>query len=751
MKKIDVMITAFRDGFQSVYGARVATKDFIPALEAAAHAGLRHFEVGGGARFQSLYFYCNEDAFAMMDACRTAVGPDANLQTLARGINVVGLESQSSDMIKMHADLFKKHGMTTIRNFDALNDVDNLDYSGRCIADAGLNHEVAVTLMGLPPGLSGAHTADFYDATLQQILDAEIPYHSVVFKDASGTATPHVVYETIKRARKRLPADTHIRFHTHETAGISVLAYKAAMEAGVDGIDLSMAPVSGGTSQPDIIVMWHALRGTEFDLDIDIDKVMEAEAVFKDCMKDYFVPPEALAVEPLIPFSPMPGGALTANTQMMRDHNMLEKFPEVIGAMREVVERGGFATSVTPVSQFYFQQAFNNVLFGPWKKIADGYGQMVLGYFGKTPTAPDPEIVKICQEQLKMEPTTESPRLMNDKNPAKGRAAAEAVLDEAGIEKTDENVFIAATCKDRGIAFLQGKGKVQIRKNEPATAAAAPTPTKAPAAGQTSGGDGTYTVSLGGEQFVVQVQGGTAVVNGVSYPFDVTAGGSAPAAPAAPAATAAPTAPAAPAAPAPTPPAPAANAGAAIEVLAPMPGVIMRALVKPGDSVTAGQPVVLMESMKMEMNVEAERDGVVESIAVSDGDHVVADQKLMVLRAPRSSATPAAPAAPAAAPAAQPAVAVAPATAPPPPQPTAAAPQSQLRDVLAPMPGVVLRALVKQGDTVSAGQAVVLMESMKMEMNVEAEYAGTVEAIHISDGDHVVAEQKLISLRSGLA
>jgi pyruvate carboxylase subunit B len=640
MKKIDVMVTAFRDGFQSVYGARVLTKDFLPALEAATEAGLHHFEVGGGARFQSLYFYCNEDAFEMMDACRKAAGPDANLQTLARGINVVGLESQPSDMIKLHAELFKKHGITTIRNFDALNDVDNLDYSGRCIADAGLQHEVAVTLMGLPPGLSGAHTAEFYDRTLKEILDAEIPFHSVVFKDASGTATPAVVHETIKLARKRLPGDTHIRFHTHDTAGISTLCYKAALDAGADGIDLSLAPVSGGTSQPDVIVMWHALRGTDYDLDIDIDKVMEAEEVFKDCMKDYFTPPEALAVEPLIPFSPMPGGALTANTQMMRDHNVLDRFADVIAAMREVVARGGFATSVTPVSQFYFQQAFNNVMFGPWKKIAEGYGQMVLGYYGKTPTDPDPEIVKICQEQMGLEPTTESPRLLNDKNSNKGRAAAEKALDEAGLEKTEENVFIAATCKERGIAYLKGNGKLQVRKNEPGVGAEAGSPqsgggaASGGAAAAGAGGDGTYTVTLGGEKFSVEVKGGNAVVNGTSYPFDVqqTGAGAAPAA--APAAGATPAAGAAPAAgqaPAAAPAAPP-SGGTPKNVTAPMPGVVLKALVKTGESVAEGQAVILMESMKMEMNVEAEEAGVVESIEVSDGDHVVADQKLLVIR-----------------------------------------------------------------------------------------------------------------------
>ncbi|MFA7018304.1 MAG: biotin attachment protein, partial [Sphaerochaetaceae bacterium] len=130
MKKVNFMCTAFRDGFQSVFGARVFTKDFMPAVEAAKNAGITHFEAGGGARFQSLYFYTNEDAFDMMDEFRRVAGPDADLQTLSRGINVVGLDSQPRDIIKLHAQLFKKHGISTIRNFDALNDVNNLIDSG---------------------------------------------------------------------------------------------------------------------------------------------------------------------------------------------------------------------------------------------------------------------------------------------------------------------------------------------------------------------------------------------------------------------------------------------------------------------------------------------------------------------------------------------------------------------------------------------------------------------------------------------
>ena len=175
-KRVEFMVTAFRDGFQSVYGARVFTKDFLPAVEAAVEAGIDHFEAGGGARFQSLYFYANEDAFNMMDQFRAAAGPEVNLQTLARGVNVVGLDSQPRDIIDLHAKMFKKHGISAIRNFDALNDVNNLTYSGERIVAHGLKHEVVITMMELPPGATGAHTPEFYIGVLKNILDTGINF-----------------------------------------------------------------------------------------------------------------------------------------------------------------------------------------------------------------------------------------------------------------------------------------------------------------------------------------------------------------------------------------------------------------------------------------------------------------------------------------------------------------------------------------------------------------------------------------------
>ncbi|EGN5707210.1 biotin/lipoyl-binding protein [Campylobacter upsaliensis] len=584
-KFIDVMDTSFRDGFQSVYGARVLMDDFIPALEAAKEAGIRHFEFGGGARFQSLYFYLNEDAFLMMDKFREIVGEEANLQTLSRGVNTVTLDTGSRELIDLHAKLFAKHGTTTIRNFDALNDVNNLKFSGECITKHGLKHEIVITLMDLPPNCSGAHDVAFYEKILREILSAEIPFSSLCFKDASGTSNPEKIYQTIKMARSILPSETHIRLHTHETAGVSIACYLAALEAGADGIDLAASPVSGGTSQPDILTMMHAIKGKNYDFDLDLEKILKYEEVFRECMADYFLPPESTMVSPLIPFSPMPGGALTANTQMMRDNNILDKFPEVIKAMREVVEKGGYGTSVTPVSQFYFQQAFNNVMFGKWKKIADGYGKMVLGYFGKTPVAPDEGIVKLAAEQLNLEPTTQLAIDLADKDESKSLAYIKALLEKEGLETSEENLFIAGACKEKGIAFLKGEAKVNVRK-----LSTMPKPISAE--------ENKFTVSVNGNKYHVELHAGfdkdVNVKNVQKIPHNESVSENA--------------------------------------IQAGISGNVFKILIKENDEIKKGQTIMILEAMKMEIEVQAQKDGIVEQICVGVGDAVSESDTLAIYK-----------------------------------------------------------------------------------------------------------------------
>ena len=600
------MDCSFRDGFQSCLGARVKTDDFLPALDAAVKAGIRHIEIGGGARFQSLYFYCQEDAFEMMDLWRKTCGPDVNLQTLSRGVNVVGLSSQPTDIIDLHAKLFKKHGITTIRNFDALNDVRNLDVSGKAIARHGLKHQITITMMGLAPNLNEtyAHTPQFYIDRLKEILASDIPFDSLAFKDASGTSTPATVYETVRMARQLLGSGKEIQFHTHDTAGMAVACNMAAIEAGADVIDLAMAPLSGGTCEADILVMYQRLRGTDYTLDIDPEKILGVEKIFKQCMSKYFMPPESMQVSPEIIFSPMPGGALTANTQMMRDNNCLDKYDACIAEMREVVAKGGFGTSVTPVSQFYFQQAFRNAVMGKnpdgsWKLDPKGYGKMVLGYFGKTPIAPDPQVVKWASEQLGMEPTTKSVVEINDANPELGIAAASSILQKNNLPVNDENIFIIAACGDKGLAYLKGDRPMGIRYAEDKKAAA-------PAAGKLPA---DYTAKVDGKSFRVQVVSeDTVTVDGKTFKVNVAQGAAKDA-----------------------PKAGASASGKTAEVLSPLPGTVVRTSVQVGDAVEAGDELLVIEAMKMETPVKAEKAGTIVEFLVNPKDVITAGQALVVI------------------------------------------------------------------------------------------------------------------------
>lgn len=598
-KLIKVMDTSFRDGFQSIYGAKVLVEDFIPALQSAVGAGLKHFETAGGARFQAPIFFCNENGFETMDKIRAAVGPDVKLQSLARGVNVVGLNSQPRDIIDLHAKMFAKHGVNVVRNFDALNDVNNLVDSANSIKKYGMQHEVTITMMELPYGCEGAHDVAFYERVLRNILDSGLPFDSLAFKDASGTSNPRKVYETVKMARELLGQDAHIRFHSHETAGTGLAAYLAALDGGADGIDLAMKPVSGGTGQPDIISMWHALKGTEYDLGLDIKKIMETEEIFKECMKDYPISPISLAVNPILIQAPLPGGATATTVNQLKDMGMLDKFPKLIANMKEVVERGGFATSVTPVSQFYAQQSFLNAITPePWQQANPGYAKMLLGYFGKTPCEPDPELVKWAQEKIGMEPTTEKVVDINEKDPDKGIEAAKKRLEEAGLPTTDENIFISAACKDgnvdKGIEFLLGKGQVSVNK----------TANKETASAAQASSTGEYTVKVNGKNYAVKLDGDKATVNGKAYDINVKAGIEQKA-----------------------------SSGSAEgeEVKAALPGNVLRLEVEEGDEVAEGDVLLVVEAMKMETEVKSPKAGTVQAIEVAQGDKIITGQTLVVI------------------------------------------------------------------------------------------------------------------------
>ena len=465
-KTVRVMFTPFRDGLQSVFGGKVRLEDVLPAMEEAARLGVRHFEFGGGALFQAPYFYVGQNPFDNMRAMRKAVGPDADLQILTRSVSGVTLTTQSPEALALQARLMAGAGTTIDRNFDYMNDVRNLVATGKPIVDAGMHHQAVIALMGLPFKSEKVHTPEFYIDIGRQILESGMHVDSIALKDASGTTDPVTIYRTAQGLRKLMPPEMPLWMHTHDTAGTALTCYLAAIHGGADGIDLSIRPLAGGTSQPDIRSMAHLLKGTGYSLDIDAQKMSRVETMLEESLSDYAFNPTTTTIDARVLGFPMPGGAIGPNVHMMVKAGILEKYGEVLAEFPTVVEAGGAWTSVTPGSQQYWLQAFNNVLYGRWEKIEQGYGMAVLGYFGKTPLPPSPEVVRKASEQLGMEPFDGDPLAAAPQTIDTARAA----LKERGLEVTDEHTFLVLAAitpgrkmeANEGIRLLEGRTKVDL-------------------------------------------------------------------------------------------------------------------------------------------------------------------------------------------------------------------------------------------------------------------------------------------------
>ena len=596
-KEIRVMFTPFRDGLQSVFGGKTRLGDILPAIEASAAAGIRHFEFGGGARFQAPFFYVGEDPFQCMSTIRKTVGPDADLQILTRSVSGVTLTTQRTSALALQAKLMKKHGTTIDRNFDFMNDVGNLVKTGQPIVDAGMHHQVCVALMGLPFHSDQAHTAEFYINIVRELLKRDIHFDSVCLKDASGTTDPHTCYETAKGIKAILPPKIPLIQHTHDTASTAVACYMAGIAGGVDGIDLAVRPLASGTSQPDVRSMAHALKGTGYSLNIDHMKMDEIESLLNEGLSEYEFNPVTTSADARVVGFPMPGGAIGPNVHMMQSAGILDKYGAVLAEFPEVVRAGGGWTSVTPGSQQYWLQAFNNVLHGRWKKIDAGFGKSVLGYFGKPPLSPDPEVVKISAQQLELppfdgDPLEEAPDTL---------AEAETALKERGIEVTDENRFLVAAAivpgknmeLNEGIRLLEGRSKITLplKKKEPIGGGAALTaPTKT-----------NITVSEGGKTRIYEViiEPPASTTTPASGQSQQSANGG----------------------------------GQTTDVFSPFEGNVelVEINVKVGDAVTQGQVVAAVEAMKAKHDVKAPCSGRVAAVHAVIGNEVSAGKPILTI------------------------------------------------------------------------------------------------------------------------
>jgi pyruvate carboxylase subunit B len=591
-KKIRVMFTPFRDGLQSSFGGKVRLNDILSAMKLSAEAGIRHFEFGGGARYQAPYFYLGEDPFEDMKAMREVVGPDVDLQILTRSVSGVTLTTQSIEGLELQAKLMKEYGTTWDRNFDYMNDVRNLINTGYPIVKAGMHHQVCVALMGLPFHSDTVHTAEFYTNIGKQLLESDCQIDSLCLKDASGTTDPKTIYDTCVALKKIMPPEMPLWLHTHDTASTAVACYMAGIEGGVDGIDLSVRPMASGTVQPDVRSMAHGLKGTGYSLD-----------------------PTTTTPDARVLGFPMPGGAIGPNVHMMVKAGILDKYSEVLNEFPVVVEAGGAWTSVTPGSQQYWLQAFNNVLYGRWEKINAGYGKAVLGYFGKTPLPSDPKVIEKASKQLELPVFEGDPLEAAPKN----IDTAKKALQERNLQTDDKSTFLVLAAMvpgkkmelNEGIRLLTGKSKIDIplkKKAEPQKEAAPAAPAAAQVASSFTGPVTTKCTVM--EKDISRVF--TVTVE----PVAAAAGNPGPAT-----ATAAPL------------PAAAAPAAVGTPVHSTFAGSVevVEIAVKVGDTVTKGQMVAKIEAMKAEHEIKSPVDGTVSAVHVELGDEVDSSKPILTI------------------------------------------------------------------------------------------------------------------------
>lgn len=606
-KTIKVMFTPFRDGLQSSFGGKVRLNDYLPAMKASVEAGIKHIEFGGGARYQAPYFYLGENPFETMQAMRDAVGPDVDLQILTRSVSGVTLTTQSLDGLNLQAKLMHKYGTTYDRNFDYMNDVENLIKTGKPIVDSGMHHQVCIAIMGLPFKSDKVHTANFYINIGKQLLDSGMQIDSICLKDASGTTDPKTIYDTVVGLKKIMPSEMALWQHTHDTASMAVACYMAGIAGGVDGVDLSIRPMASGTVQPDVRSLDHALKGTGYSLDVDVSKLHIVEDMLNEGLKDYAFNPTTTTADARVLGFPMPGGAIGPNVHMMVKAGILEKYSDVLAEFPVVVEAGGAWTSVTPGSQQYWLQAFNNVMYGRWNKIESGYGRAVLGYFGKTPLAPDPKVIKIASEQLNLPIFTGDPL----EAAANNIKPAQDALKERNIEVNDVNTFLVLAAMvpgqkmeiNEGIKFLTGKGKIDIplKKNEEEKPIE--TQTQVPQEVAYVPFNGTVKTKCVVEEngktrtFVISVE----PINSISKNKKETKS---------------------------------AEVGTeAKAVFSTFAGTVdvVDILVKVGDSVSVGQVVAQIEAMKAKHDIKSQISGTVAEIFIHIGDEIDASQPILTI------------------------------------------------------------------------------------------------------------------------
>ena len=669
MAKVGISELAIRDAHQSLHATRMTTADMLPACPMLDKIGYKFVEGWGGATYDSCIRFLNEDPWDRLRKLHAAM-PNTKIMMLLRAQNLLGYRHYADDVVQKFVETAAKNGIDCFRIFDACNDPRNMECATKAAKKTGKHVQMAISYAVTP-----FHTVEKYTDLAKAYAD--FGADSICIKDMSGLLKPYAAYDLVKAIKAKV--DLPIEIHTHATTGLSVATLLKGAEAGADWLDTAISSMSMGTSHSPTETVVEMLKGTDMDTGLDTEALLEISKYFREVRKHYSsLESSFLGADTRILLSQVPGGMLSNLESQLKQQNAADKMDAVLAELPRVHKDAGYVPLVTPTSQIVGTQAVMNVLMGPYKTMTQDFRNLITGKFGALPTSPNPDLVKKALEQNGMEKVMTC-RPADEIPPEWDKMVEESKKN--GGDGSDEDTLTYAMFPNVAPKFFAN------RANGPVDAASTFAKKEAPAAG--ASGNGSYTVNVNGTSYNVTANGDNITVNGQSY--NVTFG--APSQSSAPAAVV--------------------TGGA--DVPSPVAGTILKFVVSDGAQVKKGDTVIMIESMKMELEVKAPESGKI-SFVCKTGDQVQAGQKLATLGGVVMAA-----------PAAAPSNAVASATAGT--ASTNVATSGSGTAVPAPVAGTLLRYAVSEGAQVQPDTTIIIVESMKMELEIKAGAAGKVHFI----------------------
>jgi len=567
MGRVKLTDTVFRDAHQSLLATRMRTRDMLPIAEKMDQVGFFSLETWGGATFDTCIRYLNEDPWERLRALKKAM-PNTPMQMLLRGQNLVGYRHYADDVVDKFVEKAALNGVDIFRIFDAVNDIRNMERSIKAAKKMEKHIQGGISYT-----ISPVHSNELFAQFAVRL--AELGCDSICIKDMAGLITPKNAHELIRAIKKEVSLP--INLHTHCTSGMAQMSYFYACQAGVDILDTAMSPLSGGSSQPATESLVASLQGTPYDTGLDLELLTEIKRYFEKIMEIYapvFNPISARLDTNVLVYQ-VPGGMLSNLVSQLVEQKALDKYEEVLVEIPKVRKDLGYPPLVTPTSQIVGTQAVLNVITGDrYKMVPKEVKDYVKGLYGKSPAMIDPKVrLKVlCDE----EPITVRPADLL----APEYENAKKAVDALKLAKQEEDYLTYALYPQVALKFLQGSAvEEQLVKKSPAATVSAPINAEPMA----------LNVEIDGESYLVKVA-----------PAGMTIEEAKPKAP---------------------------KGGLTV----PMQGVIIRYTVKKGDQVAEGDVVAVIEAMKMEQNILANKSGTVKEIYINAGTTVTPGDVLMTI------------------------------------------------------------------------------------------------------------------------